>query len=276
MNLKISDHKSRTFFTLSMIAASTMVSGITSTNAYAGNENVHSSIKLYFSGIPVGKMKSAISVNENSYSISSSAKSTGIAKVVAKTVASFSSSGTFTGTSINPKNQSASYSSGKKSRAIALTFENGDVVDMKVKPKFKYKPGSVEVTPNDFRNVIDPVSTLIVPVSATQIGNGPAICNRTLSIFTGISRLDLKMSYKSQASRKTKGFKGKVFTCRIKYQPVAGHRPSSKNTAFMMKNNGIEVSLARVGNSRTYALYGFTVPVRRGTVTGEAAKFKMQ
>ena len=238
-------------------------------------EGVSSSIKVYFSGVRVGKLKQTVSIDGDNYSISGSAKSNAVISIVANTKASYSSSGKLAGRNIIPNTQSITYKSGKKAGNATLTFDKQAVVKISATPAIKYKPGSVEVTQDHIKKVLDPVSSLIFPVEPSQVGKGSAICNRTVPIFDGKNRIDLKFSYKSSSNQSTKGFSGQVVTCRVKYVPVAGHRPTSKGTAFMMTNNNIEVSLARVANSNVYSLFGFTVPIRKGTVTGKASKYKI-
>ncbi len=145
---------------------------------------------------------------------------------------------------------------------------------MTVSPKVRYGKTAVPVVASHLRDVLDPISSVMLPVKPTEINNGSAICNRTLPVFDGKNRMNLKLRYKSSKPRQVKGFSGPTFTCSVRYQPVAGHKPERKETKFMKANRDIEVTFARVGESNLYALFGFRIKTRAGRASGQANQFQ--
>jgi len=72
----------------------------------------------------------------------------------------------------------------------------------------------------------------------------------------------------------SKGFEGNVFTCALRYQPISGIRPFKQNIKFMKANRDMEITVAQVGNTNIYTLFGFKVKTQKGTAKGYATKFK--
>jgi hypothetical protein len=75
--------------------------------------------------------------------------------------------------------------------------------------------------------VFDPLTALLIPADG---GDGPseAACRRTLSVFDGRRRFDLKLAFKRMDKVKAdKGYAGPAVVCAVAFQPVAGHRSSS-------------------------------------------------
>ncbi|NCW45161.1 MAG: DUF3108 domain-containing protein, partial [Gemmatimonadaceae bacterium] len=101
------------------------------------------------------------------------------------------------------------------------------------------------------RRVVDPVSALIMPVPANQELLGPAACERTISVFDGITRFDISLSYSGAQNIEARGYAGPVVVCAARYTPIAGHRPDSASTRYMSENQDIHVWLAPLPETRT-------------------------
>ena len=126
------------------------------------------------------------------------------------------------------------------------------------------------------RAVLDPVSSLVFAVAPADVGDGGRVCARTIPIFDGVNRADLVLSHKGTRTVRAKGFRGKVHTCAVRYRPVAGHRSSKKAPRDYAANRNMEISVAQVGATRVYALFGFKVRTPRGTAAGEATTFAVR
>ncbi len=250
------------------------VGAVNVTAVQAAETRLQAKYTIKYLGLSVGKMKNSLRVDDTKYSLVGSMQTNAVVAIVANTKAQFSASGSLINGKPVPRSQKINYRQQKKSGFIKIGFSNGDVVDRSAKPKVKYKKGAVKLQDSHFKKVIDPISALVFPVASGQAGNGRSICNRTLPIFDGKNRMNLKFSYKSKAVRSADGFKGEVFTCAIRYQPIAGMRMGGKSTKFMKANRELEISLARVGQTNVYALFSFKVKTRRGTASGKAYTFK--
>ena len=64
-----------------------------------------------------------------------------------------------------------------------------------ISPPFGDSPDRVPLRPHDQRNIIDPVGAYVFPAPKSGPPLSPAACDRTLPIFDGYTRFDLKLSY---------------------------------------------------------------------------------
>lgn len=250
-----------------------LASGPVSAN---GTVVLKSELAVTFSGLPVGTLSHVYTVSGTNYSVQGSMKSNRFISMVAGTKANYSSSGRISGSKLVPASQSVKYKSPRRKGAISLAFASGNVRSASVSPKKKIKKGTVPLQAGHSRGVLDPVSALVFAVDNSDIGNGRKVCKRTLPVFDGTVRYNLKMSFKSAKTARAEGFSGETFTCNVRYQPIAGHRPHKKSTNFMKANRNMQITIARIGETNTYGLFGFRVKTRHGTASGRASTFSVR
>lgn len=157
-------------------------------------------------------------------------------------------------------------------RAIRMALARNTVRMASVIPPLQFRPDRVPVRDEHRRGVIDPVSALLMPT-----GDGdplsPGKCDRTLQIFEGTERFDLRLSYlRTEQVRTRRGYRGPVLVCRASYRAVAGHRPR-KQVEFMEHNRDIEVWLAPIGGLKVLVPWKVTVGTMVGMLTIEATEF---
>jgi hypothetical protein len=112
---------------------------------------------------------------------------------------------------------SGRYQTGKKRRAIDVQFRDGDVVSASMQPPRKIPKNWVPVTQADMRNVVDPLSGLIFPADTR-------VCPKSVPIFDGESRMDLKLSAEGYPALQDRGFSGRCH--RLRHQVRAEVRLS--------------------------------------------------
>lgn len=244
--------------------------------AQAKEINLTSKFRISYLGLNVGVMKSYTKINGDRYTIAGAARSNNLVSIITNAKAHFSSSGEIENNKLVPSNLSASYRAGKKSGELKMGYADGKVASIESKPKIKYKEGTVPVKKDHMQDVVDPVSSGLFPVNSSDIGNGSKVCDRVLPVFDGRSRMNLVFSYKRTSTARVKGFRGKVHTCSVRYQPVSGIRPHKKTIKFMKANRDMEVTMARVGKTNFYALFAFRVRTEKGMAAGKAYEFKVK
>lgn len=241
--------------------------------AHANDLRHKTTIGISFLGVPLGDMTMHTRIEDDRYAMSGKFKTNGVVSVVAKTTARFGASGRIDGMQAVPDKHTLSYAQRKYKGSLDVAFQKGDVRDVRSKPAIKYKASEVALKDGDLRAVLDPVSALLFPVAAGDEADGRKICKRSVPVFDGKNRFTLEFEYKSKREASAEGFKGPVFTCSIRYTPVAGMRMTRKNVKFMRQNRDMEIDLARLGKSSVFGLYGFRVKTRRGMAKGTARRF---
>ena len=123
------------------------------------------------------------------------------------------------------------------------------------------------------RGVIDPVSTLLLPIKVSDADKGAKVCSRNSPIFDGETRYDIRLQYKATKSIETDGYNGPAFVCTMRYVPVAGHRKNHKGVMEMAANEDMEVWLAPMKNGNYFTAIKFKIATKYGTFTAEPLYF---
>jgi hypothetical protein len=224
-------------------------------------------------GLPLGSAGLKGSVDGAGYQVAVDAKLTGIAAFVSSSQGAATATGALTQGRVTPATYANSSSNSKETRTVRMAMTGGAVKGVDISPPVEDSPGRIPVTDAHKRNIVDPLSALVMPVAGTEPLVGPAACNRTLPIFDGFTRFDVSLSYVGTRQVKTQGYAGPVSVCSARYKPIAGHRPDRKQTQFMENNRQMEVWLAPLPNARVVVPYRISVATMIGTTVIEASEF---
>jgi hypothetical protein len=175
-----------------------------------------------------------------------------------KWVGNFSGSGTLESSGVRPAAFDMSYKSKKKTTSVKIGFAGPAVSSVVLVPPKSPAPGTIELKPENLKNVFDPMAAMIA-VSDAKPENA---CNRTLPVFDGKARFDLQFTFKGReriSERHPSGQPPELLVCRIKYVPVAGHKPKDFTDPWIDYNN-IEIALRPVPTAGIYVPYRVRVP----------------
>jgi hypothetical protein len=157
-----------------------------------------------------------------------------------------------------------------------MSLAAGNVKAVQISPPFEDFWGRVPVTAANKRNILDPISALIMAVPASKPLVGPAACDRTLPIYDGVVRFDLAMSYRGTRNVAVKGYSGPVSVCSVRYRPISGHKADSQSTRFMANNREIEVWLAPVEPAHIVVPFRVTLRTLAGMAEIQATEFEAE
>ncbi|MEM7464945.1 MAG: DUF3108 domain-containing protein [Pseudomonadota bacterium] len=228
-----------------------------------------------FGVIPVGKATFKIEFDDETYSMSASGKTVGVAEMVSPGRGRAKSSGLITGDKVMAIQHEAIYIEEKKKKnkksTLEMDFEDGAVKTVSIEPKKKKRKKKgrkwVQIQEEQLSSVIDPGSSIIVPVAPENVKNPRAVCNRVLNVYDGDTRFDIKLKYKYTKTISTEGYDGDAFVCQLRYVPVSGHKKNQKNINYMRDNEGIEIWLAPMENSSLFTPIRIEVPTWIGKFT---------
>lgn len=250
------------------------ITGAAISLAFAGSASPLSSAEIQhrtdysisLSGLPVATASFRSQFNGTRYSISGSLHSAGLADIFARTKGTTLVSGIVNRDKLRATSYSVTYQSGKRGRAIDVTFRNGNVVHSSMVPARRKPENWVPVSGADMRAVLDPISGLIIPA-------GNRICPKTLPIFDGESRLDLKLSSKGTKPYSTKGFEGEVIVCGIRFIPRSGYKKGREDVEYLRNLKTMEIWFAKAEAANVYAPVYVRIPTKLGPVTVWATRF---
>lgn len=186
------------------------------------------------------------------------------------------SAGAISGTRLAASAFTANGRSGGAERVVQIGMSSGNVTEIKIEPPFEARPDRVPVTEAHKRAIIDPLSAVVAVAARSGKLDEPGNCNRKLPVFDGTQRFDILMSYAETKSVQKPGFSGNVLVCHVRYEPVAGHRPSRPAVKFMEQNRDISVWLAPVEGTRVLVPIRISLSTMLGTSVIEAERWSVE
>jgi hypothetical protein len=220
-------------------------------------------------GLPIGTATlTGESVGEK-YKLEIRAKMTGLAGAVSGGRGAGTATGSLGGG--KPLNSSFAVTAANSSeqRTVRMTIDKNVVSGSEIAPPLDERPDRVPVAEIHKRGIIDPISALLMPVSASDPRSA---CNRTIQIYDGAARYDIALSYAGTKQVSGEGYDGQAVTCAVRYTPIAGHR-NRKPVKFMAENRDIQVWLVPVAGTAQMLPFRISVKTMIGTAVIEASKF---
>lgn len=227
-------------------------------------------------GISVGEMAFTIVSDHKDYTLTGTGRTKGIAKWFSSGNAKLKSRGSLANGIINAKTHSILVTDGKKTETLKMKLKDGNIKSIKMKPdktKKHLQDKYYTISDADFKSIIDPASTLVLPVPYEKANDPKQACNHIHRVYDGETRYDMKLSYKKKAKVNISGYKGWAYVCRLKYTPVSGHKKSNRNVKRMAKNNDMEIWIAPIQSTNVFTPIHISIPTWIGRFTAEATYF---
>lgn len=239
---------------------------------------VAETLKAYYAlslmGVSIGSAY-ASGVLDRNYRIDITMRTTGLANLVNNTKGAAMASGGLSGVGPSPTAYANTTSNEDEVRTVRMSLSGNAVRAVEVKPAPWDADQRIPVTEGYRKRVVDPVSALIMSVPPGQEMTGPAACNRTISVFDGITRFDIALAYSGEQTANIRGYAGPVAVCSARYTPIAGHRPDSKTTRYMAENRDINVWLAPLPDSRVVIPIHIDMRTGAGDLVIDASEFQI-
>ncbi len=243
-----------------------ILSGTSPARAQIPGAKIYAEYNIHFAGFNLGMLKFSSRTNGANYSMKGETEVSLLGGLIYKWRGKTSASGSYKGYTITPKRFNFSFADNKKSGSIKMRFTGAQVSSLKIRPHKAPSASAIPVTRSHMTNVYDPFSALLAFTSTGK--SYKSVCQKTIPIFEGKMRFDIKLSFKKVArinQRSSGGYSGRLVVCKAKYVPISGHKPHKKEVRFMAKNNGVEVWLMPLPHSRMYVPYQIIVPTPYGT-----------
>jgi hypothetical protein len=225
-------------------------------------------------GIPIGKGAWIIDIGEDQYRAAASGGTTGLLRVIAGGQGTGATQGVIAAGRLVPMSYSASIASEKKTDEIRLGLAGGNIKETVVNPPQSPSPDRVPVTEAHLRGVIDPMTSSLVRVPGTGDPLTAEACQRTISVFDGRMRYDLRFAFKRMDRVKAqKGYEGPVVVCAVYFTPIAGHIPTRAAIKYLAEQRDMEIWFAPIANTRVLVPFRFSVPTPLGAGVLQATEF---
>jgi hypothetical protein len=242
--------------------------------AQTKSSKVTTKYAINFNGINIGDVKLTAIIANSEYNVSAQANISLLAGILFEWSGRTSSSGRIMHRGPIPYAYSFGYKTSEKSEKIDVKFSNNVVREIAVNPPQRPSTLRIPITRKHMQNVVDPLSAVVMLTNIGVNKSGQEVCNSRLPIFDGKARYDLQLSYKSSKNiTAASGYKGPAYICKVKYIPIAGHKPADEENNYAARNDGNEVWMMPVPQAALYVPYYIYMPTPVGTATLTSAGF---
>jgi hypothetical protein len=234
---------------------------------------LETSYTITFARVPVGQIVATLELGASEYTISAAGSAGGAIRWLVSGEAAFATRGTVKDGRAVPVSFTSKISSSDENLRVTMVLNDGNVEKLMIVPQ----PGDnrVPVTEADRQGVLDPLTALLIPNSVVGANLSQDACQRTLPIFDGLQRYDLRLSYKRMDNvAAAKGYAGPAVVCSISYQPIAGHRASTPLIKYLAEGREMEMTFTPLAGERNLAPFQVSVMSMVANLVIKADRFE--
>jgi len=215
-------------------------------------------------GFPIGDVSWTIDFNDSRYSAAAHGATAGLLLIFSRGHGTAEAQGSVAGKEPLASNFLLNISHGDASQQVKILFNHGKASES-LTPPSKPNPQLVPLSEAYRTGVIDPMSALLVNVPGSGETTGPAACARTIAVFDGRMRFDLRLTYKRiEQVQVPDGYQGPAVVCAVYFTPLAGYDPNRYAVKYLQAERGMEIWLAPLSGTRLMVPYRLSVPTPIG------------
>jgi hypothetical protein len=225
-------------------------------------------------GIPIGRGAWFIDVGDDKYLAAASGTTTGLMRLFSSGEGTGAARGSIVNGQLVPATYAASITTDHQTSEVRIALSGGDVKTFAVSPVGKNEDERVPLSEAHRHGVTDPMTGSIYRVAGGGDPLVPAACNRSIPVFDGRMRYNLRLAYKHMGTVKAaKGYAGPALVCAVYFDPIAGHIPGRAALKYLSHLRTMEVWLAPVAGTSVLVPFRFQIPTPIGLGLLEATQF---
>jgi hypothetical protein len=228
---------------------------------------------ITFARISVGNLTMAAEFKENGYTMTATGRAGGVMRMLLNGEALLAAHGVIKDGRPEPRSFTSKITSEDASENVTMSVEEGNVTELAVTPPAD--SAGVQATEGDRQGISDPLTAMLIPAGAAGEILSQEACQRTLPIFDGRHRYDLKLTFKRMDKVTAgKSYAGPVIVCALQYQPIAGHRVSIPLVKYLSEGREMEIMLAPIAGARMLAPFRLLVVSMLANLVIQADRFE--
>jgi hypothetical protein len=225
-------------------------------------------------GIPIGRGAWVIDIANGRYTAAASGTTIGLVRLFASGQGSGAARGSIRKGNLNPATYASNILYDQRPEDLRIVLQGGTVKDVSINPPPPPHPDRIPVPDAHRRGVVDPMTAALMRVPGEGNPVSAEACQRTIAIFDGRMRYDLKLSFKRfEAVRANRGYEGPVAVCSVQFFPLSGYVPHRHSIIYLKDLRDAEVWLAPIAGTRVLVPYKFLLPTPFGAGALEATQF---
>ena len=225
-------------------------------------------------GFPIGHISWTVELRNNRFTSAATGGISGLLRIFSDGHGDVSAQGNLSGGEPIASHFALTLIAGKWSDDVRIQFRGNKAQEYVTSLP---APGSnqVPITDANRTGVLDPMTALLVPIPGAGKTAVPEACERTIPIFDGHTRYNLRLSFKRVDTVNNEGvYQGPVIVCAVKFFPVAGYDPRHFLVTYLAAQRDIEIWLAPIAGSRLMVPYRMSMPTPMGLGILQATKFE--
>lgn len=224
-------------------------------------------------GIPIGDVNWTIDFHDSRYSAAAHGSTAGLMLIFSRGYGTAEAQGSVAGKEPLASSFLINITHGAASQEVKILFKRGKASETAA-PPLKPNPQLVPLNEAYRTGVVDPMSALLVNVPGSGETAGPAACARTIAVFDGRMRFNLKLAFKRiERVQMSDGYQGSAAVCAIYFTPLAGYDPNRYAIKYLEAQRGMEIWLAPLSGTRLMVPYRLSIPTPIGVGILQATRF---
>ncbi len=274
--VRVVSRKALRFIPACLLTAALVCGTLAAPAAAKDRKRIVAEYNIGFNGFGIGDFTLWSDLDGDEYSLRAKARISVLAGLLFEWRGDTASSGRVLAKRPRPYSYSFGYRTSNKRESIDIEFSNNNVKDIAVSPPQKRSSARVPVTRKHMRNVIDPLSAIVMLTNVGSNKSGEEVCTRRLPIFDGKARYDLQLTYKKTRTVSTNGgYRGPAYVCKVKFKPIAGHKRGDDESRFAAKNERMEIWMIPLREADLYVPYYVYIPTPVGTASLTSKSFRV-
>ena len=233
--------------------------------ALAAPVEARASYVLTLGGINIAAMNVDLQDSAGRYRMDLSANVAGLGTLVASGTAKATSTGRSNGQGLVSDKFDLETRAQGETFTVDVSFSGRNVTAFRVEPPILDNYDRVPIERRHLNGVGDFLSAFVLK------GNGldKGLCQRRATIFTGVERFNVAMSYASadEATSPRTGYQGPVIACSVRYEPISGHFTSSEITSYLAESERIIIWYAPLGETGYFIPYRVLIGTNMGDLS---------
>lgn len=245
---------------------------------HAGPLTVEASYAANLGGWAIGTGNLTFALDEaNNYSADVTAGVSGIAAMVSNRSALGGATGRADPRASIPRTYLLSVSGGPITNTVDMSFAGAAVKSLSATElRFATNNERVPLRPQHKQNIVDPIGGFVITVPRGRDPLAKSTCDRTIKVFDGRVRYDLRLVYGATSEVKdVPGYSGPALICAVAYRPIAGQRILSREQQEFERNLEFSIWFVPLGDTGVLLPHRVVIGTPMGLLTVAATKFML-
>jgi hypothetical protein len=231
---------------------------------------------ITLAGLTIGRADAEARITRTSYAAAITGSTFGISRFVSNAEAILIGSGSFKGATVVPSTYSLDTKEKGFDTQVRMSMRSGAITEMTAMPRLVEAPDRIPLKAVHTRDIVDPMGAFFVVRNWQGPDGNKRACDRTVQVFDGWQRFNVKLSYKGRnyiSNTTGDSYGGEVIVCSARYIPVAGHRAGRDSVQYLAENKRLEVWLAPVKKTLLMVPYRVVIGTKVGDLVINAQSF---